>query len=329
MSVPNGLRTTLCATLRPPLQATAVAALAAASAAAWSAPDAPARVRLPFAQQQAQAAAPAQAGAAAAAKKQAIKYNGGAVMTAPVNTIYVIWYGSFPVDGTGKDTRTVMSDFFAHIGGSGQYNVNTTYYDKNGQYVQNALRWDPATTSYDDAYSQGHAPTDAKIATIVKNAIVGGHLPADDNAVYFVVTSPDATSKLKSGCAWHDGSTTLVPGHAIKYSSIPVYTGASLQGCDGNVQKFKEQDSPNGNLEADNALDSFMHELSEAVSDPLPSSGWTTRTGSENGDLCNFNYGNTYLAPNGTHANTHLGTRDYLVQTIWQNTGAGFCANTR
>ena len=71
-----------------------------------------------------------------------------------------------------------------------------------------------------------------------------------------------------------------------------------------------------------------MHELSEAVTDPLPTSGWATRTGSENGDLCNFKYGTTYIAPNGTHANAHIGGRDYLVQTIWENSGTGFCANT-
>jgi hypothetical protein len=298
----------------------------AGSAVAAASATAPSRVRLPFAEQQAANAAAASGRAVAATPT--IKYHNGAVMTARQNTIYVIWYGSFPNTGAANDTRAVMSDFFSNVGGSPQYNVNTTYYDKNGRYIHNALRYDAATTSYDDAYSLGPAPTDAQIPTIVKNAIAAGHLPADDRAVYFVVTSPDATSKLRSGCAWHDGSKTLVSGHAIKYSSIPVYGGASLQGCSGSVQNFGEQNSPNDNLEADNALDSFMHELSEAVSDPLPSSGWTTKNGSENGDLCNFNYGTTYLAPNGTHANAHIGSRDYLVQSIWQNTGAGFCANT-
>ena len=312
------------------LLATGLATLAcvlspvAAQAADASADFHPAHIKLPYAEQQANLAA---AAAQPTAKANKIKYHHGAVMTAPLNTIYVIWYGSFPVTGAANDTKTVMSDFFAHIGGSPQYNVNTTYYDASNKFIVNALHWDPATTSYDDNYSIGHSPTDNQIATIVHNAITNGHLPADDNAIYFVVTSPDAASKLRSGCAWHDGSTTLIPGHAIKYSSIPVYGGASLQGCDGNVQNFKEQNSPNDNLEADNALDSFMHELSEAVSDPLPATGWTTAGGAENGDLCNFNYGKTYLAPNGTHADAHIGTRDYLVQSIWLNIGTGRCAN--
>ena len=257
-----------------------------------------------------------------------IRYKGGPVMTAAANTIYIIYYGSFPLTGSPNDTRVILNDFFSTIGGSAAYNVNTTYFDGNGAYIQNALHFDPVSTVYFDNYSKGKAIKDSDIPTIVKNTITQGHLPADDNAIYFVVTAPDATGNLNSGCAWHDGSTSLIPGHTIKYSSIPVYTGSKLNSCSGSIQNFGETNSPNDNLEADNALDSFMHELSEAVTDPLPASGWVTRGGAENGDLCNFNYGNAYIAPNGTHASVHIGSRDYLVQGIWQNTGRGFCANT-
>jgi hypothetical protein len=34
-------------------------------------------------------------------------------------------------------------------------------------------------------------------------------------------------------------------------------------------------------------------------------------------DLCNFNYGSTFLAPNGSHANQKFGNRNYLVQQLW------------
>ncbi len=273
-------------------------------------------VRLPFEQMQ----------ATAPATTPVIKYHHGPVMTAPSNTIYIIYYGSFPVTGAANDTRTVLNDFFATVGGSPQYNVNHTYTDGSGAKIVNALHFDPVATVYMDDYSLGKTIRDSDIPKIVANTITAGHLPADDNAIYFVVSAPDATSRLVSGCAWHDGSTSLIAGHAIKYSSIPVYAGANLNGCSGSVQNFHETNSPNDNLEADNALDSFMHELSEAVTDPLPSSGWVTKAGAENGDLCNFNYGTTYLAPNGTHADAHIGNRDYLVQAIWLRKGG--CANT-
>jgi hypothetical protein len=302
-----------------PVVAAALTLLLPMAASAHAA--APTRIRLPYVQSQ-QPSAPARSGGR-------ITYRGGEVMTAASNTIYIIYYGNFPDTGAPNDTRTVLNDFFTHIGGSAQYNVNTSYHDAAGQPIVNALYFHPVATVYNDNYSLGKSIRDADISKIVKNTLTQGLLPIDDHAIYFVVSAPDATSQLKSGCAWHDGSTTLIAGHSIKYSSIPVYTGTAMQGCSGSVQVYKESNSPNNNLEADNALDSFMHELSEAVTDPLPVSGWITRTGSENGDLCNFNYGSTYLAPNGTHASAHIGNRDYLVQTIWQNTGKGFCANTR
>jgi hypothetical protein len=52
---------------------------------------------------------------------------------------------------------------------------------------------------------------------------------------------------------------------------------------------------------------------------------WFTSNGSEVGDLCNFVYGTTFLAPNGSHANHTLGTRDYLAQEIWSMTNPVGC----
>jgi hypothetical protein len=116
-----------------------------------------------------------------------------------------------------------------------------------------------------------------------------------------------------------------VTGKNIIYSAIPDFGGSALKGCDGNIVIYHENNSPNNNLGADDALDSFMHELSESVTDPN-GNAWFGPKG-ENGDLCNFNYGTTYIAPNGTHANTHLADRDYLVQTIFSNS-QNKCLNT-
>jgi hypothetical protein len=70
--------------------------------------------------------------------------------------------------------------------------------------------------------------------------------------------------------------------------------------------------------------DDLIHELSETATDP-DLNAWFTKNGQENGDLCNFVYGTTFLAPNGSHANHVFGTRNYLVQTIWDRAGS-FCA---
>lgn len=253
-----------------------------------------------------------------------IAYHGGPIMLG-TNRLYIIFYGDFHDSAAPDGTRAIIKDFFANVGGSGNYNVNTTYYDANNQFISNSLAFDPVSNVYEDHYSLGKRVIPAQMPRIIANAIKGGHLPLDPNALYTVINSPDSSVFL-SACAYHDSFT--LDGRTLIYAEVPDFGGIRLQECSGNVQIFGESNSPNNNLGADTVLDSFMHELSEAVTDPL-GTGWFTDDGNgeEVGDLCNYNYGTTYVARNGTHANTHLGNRDYLVQTIWQNTGAGFCAN--
>jgi len=252
-----------------------------------------------------------------------ISYHGGPILLG-TNTLYIIYYGT--VSSGTNGTSTIINDFFSNVGGSGNYNVNTTYYDSAGNHISNSLAFSAAANTYHDNYSIGKNIGSNGIEKIVANALNGGHLPIAPASIYFVVTAPDVTGSEISGlCAFHGNSTKLVTGMNIVYSAIPDFGGAALKGCDGNIQVFHENNSPNSNLGADDALDSFMHELSESVTDPYGTAWFGP--GGENGDLCNFNYGTTYIAPNGTHANTHLGTRDYLVQTIFSNT-ENKCLNT-
>ena len=256
------------------------------------------------------------------ARTPKILYHGGPILLGSV-PVYIIYYGTFP-----SSTISIVNDFFSTIGGSLQYNVNTTYFNGQGTHIQNSISFSTSGNVYNDNYSLGKAFNGNTVQTVVKNAIQGGHLPADATGIYFVVTAMDVTIPgfCNSFCAYHANSTSIISGLDIKYSLIPDPTQACAA-CDGNVAIFGQNITPNGDLGADEMTDSIMHELSEAVTDP-DINAWFTRRGLENGDLCNFKYGTTYTAPNGAIANAHLGSRDYLVQTIWENTGAGFCANT-
>ena len=258
----------------------------------------------------------------AEARTPKILYHGGPILLGSV-PVYIIYYGSFP-----SSTISIVNDFFSTIGGSPQYNVNTTYFNGQGAHIQNAISFSTSSHIYNDNYSLGKSFNSNTVQTVVMNAIQGGHLPADATGIYFVVTAMDVTIPgfCKSFCAYHANSSTIVTGLDIKYSLIPDPTQACA-GCDGNVAIYGQSITPNGDLGADEMTDSIMHELSEAVTDP-DGSAWYTRRGAENGDLCNFTYGTTYTAPNGAIANAHVGSRDYLIQEIWENSGAGFCANT-
>jgi hypothetical protein len=88
--------------------------------------------------------------------------------------------------------------------------------------------------------------------------------------------------------------------------------------------------SPNGNPAADAMASVFAHELSEAATDPYNETGWwivgSDGKHDENGDLCNWIMGPAYYAANGSLADIHLGSRDYLIQQIWLNSPPGYCS---
>jgi len=63
----------------------------------------------------------------------------------------------------------------------------------------------------------------------------------------------------------------------------------------------------------------LAHETEEAISDP-DLNAWYDRSGAENADKCAWTFGATHTAANGSLANIHLGTRDYLIQQNWVNT---------
>jgi hypothetical protein len=115
-----------------------------------------------------------------------------------------------------------------------------------------------------------------------------------------------------------------VTGEDIKYAVAPDPPQSLYASCSGNVANFGDITSPNGDIGMDAVTDDLIHELSETATDP-DGSAWFTKNGFENADLCNFVYGTTFLAQNGSHANHVFGNRDYLVQTIWDRAGS-FCA---
>lgn len=254
-----------------------------------------------------------QADAAKGKPSTQILYHGGPIMLG-TNTLYIIYYGQFP--GGAHNTPGIINGFFAAVGGSGNFNVNTTYYDSQNRHITNSLTFNATSNVYYDSYSIGQNIGRNGIERIVQNALNANHLPLSTSAIYSVVTSPDVTgSELNNLCAFHGNMT--VSGKNIIYAALPDFGGTALNSCSGNIAVYHDKTSPNNNVGADMVLDSFMHELSESVTDP-DGTAWFTKRGDENGDLCNFNYGASFVTGNGSHANTVLNGVSYLVQTIWE-----------
>ena len=241
-----------------------------------------------------------------------IFYHGGPVMTNPAGTnVYYIWYGNW----SGNTAPTILEDLAGHIGGSPYFNINTTYYD-SARHVLNGVNFLQSTT---DSYSQGTALSDQQIQNVVANAIGGGTLPKDTNAVYFVLTSADvnATSGFCTQyCGWHTHGS--IGGVDIKYAFV-----GNPDRCPSACED--QTTGPNGNAGADGMASIIAHELEEAVTDPNLNA-WYDRRGYENADKCAWTFGTTYTTSNGALANMKLGSRDYLIQRNWVNANGGSCA---
>ena len=248
------------------------------------------------------------------AKKPAapIAYHGGPVIHGTFD-VYYVWYGNWSSNTAG----TILTELASNIGGSPYYNINTTYTDEIGP-VENKVAFGGAIN--DPTYSHGKNLTDDDVFAIVSNAIETKQLPNDEHGIYFVLTTPDVqevTGFCSNYCGWHQhrwlGATD------IKYS----FVGDPEQQCPSLCEP-QQSVSPNDNPGADAMAMMVARELAATSTDP-DQNAWFDATQRENADLCVGNYGVTFTTASGAQANVHLGSRDYLLQSIWINQGAGMC----
>jgi len=249
-------------------------------------------------------------------KGNGISYHGGPLLgvvgSAPV-VAYYIWYGN-----SSGSTTTILTDLAQNIGGSGYFNINTTYYNGSNAPVVNSVTYGGSTT---DNYSRGTSLSDAAIQGVVSDAITSGRLPKNTSGVYFVLTSADVTASsgfCTQYCGWHTYGT--IAGSNIKYSFV------------GNPDRCPsacaaQTVGPNGNAGADGMASIIAHELEEAVTDPNLNA-WYDNRGQENADKCAWTFGAVSTAGNGAKYNMTLGSRNYLIQQNWVNALGGYCAKS-
>lgn len=250
-----------------------------------------------------------------------INYHDGPVMEGNNQNVYFIWYGNW----SGDTATTILPEFISGLRGSPYFNTNASYFD-NALHIRNTPLM---AGQIFDSYSQGTSLTDAQVASVVNRAVANRLLPFDGNGIYLVLTSPDVTSTLNGGgtfcvnfCGWHtDGS---FEGNLLRYGFI----GNPATQCPaGRPTTCSAQTlTPNNNQGADAMANVIAHEVNESVTDPQLNGWFQNNTAGEVGDLCNFNFGSTFTAPNGSSANLALGGRDFLVQQNWLNSGSGGCA---
>jgi hypothetical protein len=248
-----------------------------------------------------------------------VDYHGGSVMTG-TPTLHVLYYGQ---PSAGR--RAIIDDFLGSLGGSPLANVLTTFTNASaatptGQF---AITTPPPTSRF-----AGDTLTNTEFAQIIANAGA-----VDSNGLYIILAdSHVAAGSFCSGvCGWHN--TLTVNGKSTQFAFIG--DPAQCRAVASTSCQPEYSTSPNADLDTDHMVNTIWHEVAEAVSDPK-----LTAYKPEIGDLCEGNFkedstsrppaGNVqldldYASTNGANANVHLGTRDYLLQPIWQNAGSGGC----
>jgi hypothetical protein len=250
-------------------------------------------------------------------------HTGGAIVTG-VFRIYSIYYGPWVASD-----RQILVDLIGNLGGTGYWNINTTYTQAGGAHVTNAVSGG-AKTIYDPAESVGSQMDGATMRAYLTNLFNTKQLPVDTNGLYTFFLTPDVgddNDGFCSGgsndfCAYHTYYT--YNGKAIKYAIVPsplhcssTYGTASTNGV-AHCAAANIANSPNSSPAVDAMASAFTHEAEETATDPLINA-WLDNCGNESSDKCAYNYGATGAAVNGTTFNLQLGARQYLIQQQYSN----------
>ncbi len=262
-----------------------------------------------------------------------INYHGGPLLTSATNVAAVYWaggtiYNGGPAPGStgaGSQDGSLVGYFLNHLGGSSYFNINTTYYQTVGTsnvHVANAVNYTQfwANNSY-NVPSAGQSVSDAQMLDMLQYAFNNGKLTYDANTLYHIFTA--GTVNLGGGfgtqyCAYHTHGNVVVGGvtRVVLYAAEPednAYPSACTNGTA----------APNGDAAADAEVNTLAHETEETTTDEMGNAWYDTR-GYENADKCAWNFGTTQN--NGTGVwNITVGTKQFLVQQNWVNSGSGGC----
>jgi hypothetical protein len=197
--------------------------------------------------------------------------NGPLIQSVKIFTVF--WGSAWKNKPELQTLSQKLNTFFQYIVTSplidelAEYNV-TGHTISHGAYIGTANVASPAPRT---------SVKDASIQTLLKKQIAAGTLPAaTPDTLYFVFTPPgttivDGTDKsCGSFCGYHNTS-----GNSIFYAAMP------YPGCHGCLANMVDFDALTGTV---------SHELCEAITDPVPGTGWYDDNYGEIGDICAWKF---------------------------------------
>jgi len=269
-------------------------------------------------------------GPSTAATGTGISYHGGPLLTSATKVAAVYWsssviYTGGPTPGTtgsGSGDGSLVGYFLNHIGGSPYFNINSTYYNSAGTHVANVVSYTQFYANNTSVPASGASVSDAAMLSMLQTAFNTGKLTYDSGTLYNIFTK--GTVNLGGGfgtqyCAYHSWGTVTVGGVArtVLYSAMPD-DYAKPSACSSGLA------AANGDPHADAEVSVLVHEIEETTTD-MNGNAWYDSVGNENADKCAWNYGSTFTTASGGVANVTLGSKSFLIQQNWVNSGTGGC----
>jgi hypothetical protein len=211
-------------------------------------------------------------------------YNGGPLLGAV--EVFTVFWGAWWQSGDGAALAERLNGFFDFVLTSDLID-QLAEYSAGGTTIGHGRR--TGSTTLPDAPPATVA--DADIQQRLEELIGGGTLPAPNaDTLYFLYLPPNVAvvqggaRSCQAFCGYHNAA-----GDRVFYAVMP-YPGC--RGCTGDLAVF------------DALTSTSSHELCEAITDPIPGSGWYDDANGENGDICAWQ-------------TRKLG--DYTVQLEWSN----------
>jgi hypothetical protein len=200
-----------------------------------------------------------------------LSYRGGPLLTrAQVHAIY--WGASWQASATAHGLRTGLDRFFADILVSplmdqlAEYSVGARRIGR-GKFLGSTVRTDGAPRG---------SITDTALRRQLRKWISARVVPATTaQSLYFIFLEPGIVSSMggsrscQSYCGYHNAAGK------VYYAVMPY---PSCAGCLGGMKV----------LDALTATSS--HELCEAITDPVPGTGWYDDSNGEIGDICAWQF---------------------------------------
>jgi hypothetical protein len=217
-------------------------------------------------------------------------YGGGPLLTAV--EVFTLFWGAWWESGQGLQLAQRLNEFFDYVLTSPLID-QLAEYDTPTAAIGHGSRVGTLTSI---ATEPPASLPDATIQAELQRLISAGTLPAAQaNTLYFVYLPENVTvvqggsSSCQAFCGYHDD----IDG-SIFYAVEPY---ADCSGCLGGLTVL------------DALTTTSSHELCEAITDPIPGSGWYDQANGEIGDICAWK-------------TKKLG--GYTVQLEWSN-AAGAC----